>query len=394
MSATGDPRRPRCPVIHETSVTPCPVEELTPLLQWLEGGDAVDTARAFPRGTALPGGRLDLCKQSLGPAHATRIMEHLPSHVRHLLLGTDGLGDTGARALATHIERADTLETVYLGCNAITAQGAQALAGALADSERARALWLKRNPLGAEGAHALARMLGRNRHLRTLDLANTMLGDEGVLALTAAIAEHPALERLYLGANGMTAHSAEALGRAVSGHSSLRALYLSTNRLGDEGVRALVRGARDARLTTLSLASNDLGDDGVEDVFVWAAQTGVERLELGTARDQRPLGELPNRLTDASGPALAAFLGADPLLRSLDMRGNRWTTRGALVLEPELSRNRHLVALWWGRHVARRTRRRLRRILDRNAATYVPTPIHPDVQAIQSVYRTAPEVSP
>src|SRR5258708_6944721 len=81
---------------------PCDLAELAPLLQHLRhGADALD-ALAFPRGTLLPGGRLDLCKQAIGPVGAQAVTAALQNndHVRHLLFGADGLGDVGARAVA------------------------------------------------------------------------------------------------------------------------------------------------------------------------------------------------------------------------------------------------------------------------------------------------------
>src|SRR5215207_10005424 len=105
---------------------PCPAEELTPLLEALRRGEPPAEARAFPRGTWLPDGRLDLCKQAIGPDGARAVMaavRHAP-HVRHLLLGADGLGDEGARAVAELAAARGELCTVYLGGNFITAEGA------------------------------------------------------------------------------------------------------------------------------------------------------------------------------------------------------------------------------------------------------------------------------
>ncbi|MEU3496434.1 hypothetical protein ABZ747_23455 [Kitasatospora cineracea] len=54
---------------------PRPAAELAPLLAWLRTGTGTGTDRRidFPAGTALPNGRLDLCKQQLGP-QGTRLV--------------------------------------------------------------------------------------------------------------------------------------------------------------------------------------------------------------------------------------------------------------------------------------------------------------------------------
>src|SRR5205823_3849454 len=81
---------------------PCEPAELTPLLEHLARGEAVSGPRAFPRGTLLPDGRLDLCKQGVGPLGTRAVASALPGHpqVVHLLLGADGLGNAGAEAVA------------------------------------------------------------------------------------------------------------------------------------------------------------------------------------------------------------------------------------------------------------------------------------------------------
>jgi len=46
---------------------PCDPLELEPLLRAVQSGHGPSEARTFPRGALLPDGRLDLCKQQLGP---------------------------------------------------------------------------------------------------------------------------------------------------------------------------------------------------------------------------------------------------------------------------------------------------------------------------------------
>jgi hypothetical protein len=131
-------------------VVPRPVAELGPLLDWLRAGRPAGERLDFAVGTALPDGRLDLCKQGLGAEGAALVAEALaqgPSPVRHLLLGTDGLGDEGAEAVAGG---SGDVETLYLGCNGITAGGACRIADQLrASPQVVTGVWLKRNPWAA-----------------------------------------------------------------------------------------------------------------------------------------------------------------------------------------------------------------------------------------------------
>ncbi|ROR37354.1 hypothetical protein [Kitasatospora cineracea] len=56
---------------------PRPAAELAPLLAWLRTGTGTDRRIDFPAGTALPNGRLDLCKQQLGPQGARLVADAL-----------------------------------------------------------------------------------------------------------------------------------------------------------------------------------------------------------------------------------------------------------------------------------------------------------------------------
>ncbi|WP_234476245.1 hypothetical protein [Streptomyces sp. MBT65] len=59
------------------SVVPRPVTELGPLLDWLRAGRPAGERLDFAVGTALPDGRLDLCKQELGAEGAALVAEAL-----------------------------------------------------------------------------------------------------------------------------------------------------------------------------------------------------------------------------------------------------------------------------------------------------------------------------
>ncbi|MFB9673916.1 hypothetical protein [Streptosporangium vulgare] len=155
--------------------------DLDGLLAWLRSGRPVTRRTDFAVGTAMPGGRLDLCKQALGPRGAELVAEALPHRgpTRHLLMGTDGLGDAGA-GTGAEAATASGAETLYLGCNGITVTGACRIADRLMASPGiVRGLWLKRNPLGPEGGRLVGEAVASG--LSTVDLVQTRL-DAGGLA--------------------------------------------------------------------------------------------------------------------------------------------------------------------------------------------------------------------
>jgi hypothetical protein len=391
MSGEKPDRPPvACPLVRDPSFEPCDPAELEPLLHWLESGLPATELLNFRRGTALPDGRLDLCKQAIGPGGMERVLAalHPGSGVKHLLLGADGLGDEGARSLAGHMASGGRLETAFLGCNRIGATGAAALCEALGDDTSLRGLWLKRNPLGDEGARAVAGLLRRNRTLRTLDLVNTGIGKAGLAAILDALAENPSVERLYLGGNGI--EDAAPIAALLRARPTLRELYLSANRLGDEGCAVLAAALPASGLGVLSLASNGIGQHGL-DRLVAGLGPGLHALLLGHSPSARFVGAAPNHVGDPGAVRLADHLRGDTALRKLDLRGNGITTRGAKALAAALDENRTLTSLDLGLGIARRAKRVIAGALARNRGRVGPSSIPPDVAAIRSVTRTHSE---
>ncbi len=313
----------------DTPFTPCPLEELTPLLRHLWAGDPVGDVTAFPRGTMTPDGRLDLCKQSIGVDGCRDVTSALRCnpHVKCLLLGTDGIGDTGAGVVADLLERSELLTTVYLGCNWIGGEGAARLADAVSENRAVTGLWLKRNPLRDEGAFALAAMLRRNTTLRVLDLVNTGFGADGLTAILSTLTEAgtgAGVERLYLGGNGLGPGSAPLLGDLLRHNTCLKALQLNVNALGDTGASVLAEGLRgNTTLRELGLASNGLGTDGLCAVLGAAmSHPALRSVDLSYARSTRALRGTANAFGDReSRLALRAFAVANPRC-AVNIRGS------------------------------------------------------------------------
>ena len=370
----------RCPAIEHPDVPPIHPADLDPLLARLAAAEPVEADEVFAVGTLRPAGRVDLCKQGLGPCGVARLLPVAAAsrHATHLLLGTNAIGNEGAAAAAAALTPGHRIETLYLGCNRIDAAGVTALAGHLAGDQAVRALWLKRNPVGDAGARALAAMLRRNEAIRTLDLVNTGLTSDGLRALLMALAVRARpLERLYLGGNGLDA-GASGLLAALIRDGGVRELYLTSNHLGDAGAAALAGTAGPERRVSLGLGGNGIGPDGARALA--AALGGIEALDLGRAPSERTLGAPPNRTGDEGAAALAAALPGSPL-RRLELRHTGITGRGAKALLAATGEDTRLEYVGLGPGVPRRVKREL-------APRLRPaTRVHPDLRAIASVYR-------
>ncbi|MFC7511408.1 gala protein [Streptomyces thermocarboxydus] len=232
-------------------------------------------------------------------------------HARHVLLGTNAIGDEGALTVARALAEGHGLRTLYLGCNRIGPDGVTALADALSADGTVRALWLKRNPVGDDGVTALAAMLRRNTTLRTLDLVNTGATTASLRLLLDALTGRPhPVERLFLGGNGLTADSAELLAAFVR-DAGVRELYLPANHLGDRGAAVLAAAAAgSAHPVRLGLGGNGIGPAGARALA--DALGGIEALDLGRPMSERSLGAPANATGDDGAHALASALPGSP----------------------------------------------------------------------------------
>ncbi|WP_418960605.1 ribonuclease inhibitor [Streptomyces tritici] len=393
----NEPERTDAPFAGVPAVVPRSVAELAPLLDWLRGGAAADRRLDFPAGTAMPDGRLDLCKQALGPEGAALIAEALgdtagPPRVRHLLLGTDGLGDDGAAGVAERTVGAG-VETLYLGCNGITAGGACRIADGLRASEHVvRGVWLKRNPLGPGGGRAAADLVAAASELRTLDLVQTGLDPAGLAvlaeALLTAASDGRRIERLFVGGNALGRTGAAPLA-ALLAAGAIGELYVSAARLGDEGALLLARALERApygRTTRLSVASNGIGPQAAARLVAAAAGAGVELLDLGRVRAAGTLGAADNHLDLAATTAIGEALTARAhRLTHLVLAHTGLRSREAHRLLDTAPRAATPTRYVLGKGIATSIRRRL----EQHCASVPPPAVPEDVRAVHSVHRTA-----
>lgn len=359
----------RCPAISDPERGLAAPGDFDGILARLGASAPVTGAEEFARGLVRPDGRVDLCKQGVGPVQVARVVRAAVGspHAVHLLLGTNGLGADGAKAVADALTPGHGIRTVYLGCNRIDAEGMGPLAARLAVDDGVKALWLKRNPIGDAGVARLCAALGSNTSLRTLDLVNTGLTTRGLEGLADALsARTPCMERVFLGGNGLRRDAVPALARIVR-DGGVRELYLAVNQLGDDGVAALAEAVAGYPMTL------GLGGNGIRDVSALARSLRAwVALDLARPPSERALGGQSNVVGD-DGAALFAAALPGSALRRLDLRFTGITGRGARLL---LDHDLDYLGINGG--VPRRMRRQ---------APRSETGPHEDIQAIASVYR-------
>lgn len=280
---------------------------------------------SFPRGAHYTDGRIDLCKQVVGPDHIRTLMRAIIQNpfVQHFLLGNNIIGVVGGEAIGTFLStrhRESRIKTWYLAGNALDATGIEYVTRGLAFDTDCESLWLKRNPLQPEGIKRVADMLRTNRTIRVLDLTNTACLDEGVHYLFDALQENTTLQLLYLDANGITTKGAARIGKYFEtvGRPGLVGLFLGMNRICDGGTKAIIHGLKSyPYLTNLCLSSNRITRDGLN-TLVRRLPISLLYLDLGMYKSTPDMGELPNYFSGC-GDLLAQLIERPSNLVGLDI---------------------------------------------------------------------------
>jgi Ran GTPase-activating protein (RanGAP) involved in mRNA processing and transport len=371
-SADSEAKYIVCPVI---GVEPAVYvgEAVTPVVEYLLREQGLPAQElTFPVGTITTDGRLDLCKQNLGPEGAAQIVDAIKknSWVKHLLLGTNNIGDAGAQVLSEAVAHNARLETLYVGCNNIHEAGTVALCHALEQNSHIRSVWFKRNPIGKASVPALIRLLTRNSNIRTLDLVNTCL-EEGFLELFDYLAANNTLERLYLSGNYLTPRYMEAAATMLKKNKSLRGLFVSVNLFGDEGARHLADGlAANTTLEELSVASCGIGEAGTLHLVdgLWQ-HPALRSLDMGYAPSTQVLKAAPNSINAVAAEKLWQWLQVVPRLEVLNL---------VKTGMPQQYKERFAALGVAGKPISV--------IMDGMNVTS-RFPLHPDSAAIKSVYR-------
>jgi len=312
------------------------------------------TETVFPRGTLCSDGRLDLCKQVIGPKGVPDLELSLKidgssatPRIKHLLLGNNIAGLNLALSVSKLIKDKSThITTWYIAGNNLDSNSISPIAEALQTDTQVLQLWLKRNPLKTLGAIPLGKMCSLNSYLQVLDLTNTGLLDEGGKIICDAIAnnQNSALKVIYLESNGLTIETVPNICNMIQ-KSKITDLCLGCNRIGDKGVIMLAEIIQ--FLEHFELSSCGIGPRGVQVLAdKLKTNTSLKKLDLGFLKSTNALGEIPNAMGNEGAGALASALTQNSTLLSLNILHNGIYQQGVSDLSKALiTSNRTLLHL-------------------------------------------------
>jgi hypothetical protein len=377
-----------------------PIEELQPFFDYMKKNTKVEIDneeefnrfikgsnnvkfREFTRGAYYQDGRIDLCKQVIGPPHIYGLMESISQnpHIEHFLLGNNIIGDLGAHYIAEFIknEHKPKIKTWYIAGNAITEKGVAEIADALKNDKHANSLWLKRNPLTSEGVKHIAEMLKVNDTLEILDLHNTFMQDTGTKYLFEALKENTKLHSLYIDANHITKEGAKYIADyfeylVETQRTGVTYLWLSMNRIEDDGVILISNALKKyGKMIGLCVGSNRITHIGakvllesLEDskTMVW--------LDCGYYKATHDMGELPNLFGNESTPYIKKFLEKNQSVQYFSIYNNTIDLECLHDIVESMKNNTSICLFVYGQnHIKTSTDKQLNKmikeIIDRNS---------------------------
>ncbi|KOO32853.1 hypothetical protein Ctob_010456 [Chrysochromulina tobinii] len=240
-----------------------------------------------------------------------------------LCLGSNSIGDEGAKAIAEALKVNTVMTELNLSWNLIGVDGAKAIAEALKVNTAVTTLYLNHNSFGDEGAIAIAEALKVNEVLTTLDLYRHDIGPEGAIAIAEALKVNAVVTNLNLRSNSIGVEGAKAIAEALKVNAVLTELSLWNNNIGPEGAIAIAEALKvNAVVTTLSLWKNSIGDEGAIAI--------AEALKVNAVVTTLSLG--CNSIGDEGAIAIAEALKVTTVLTKLDILGSGGDGSGVPLL--------------------------------------------------------------
>lgn len=387
-------------------------DKMQPLYDWLAESTRNSLAKLnendlkFLKGTVTTDGRLDLCKQVIGPNGVQPLLDSMQNskHIDRILLGNNIIGDDGAKLIADFIASGkSTILIWYIAGNNITSIGMSEIVKALLNDKQVNGLWLKRNPLKPDGMIPICDLLLHNQTIQVLDLLNCGLLDSGVSILFEGLKQNKTLKHLYLSANGITpiglAKMLDYFKQVEK--SQLETLFLGCNRIGNEGAELISKCLKYApKLERLNLSSSRIGSLGMKCLCdVLSGNETIRIVDLGYQRSTMDLGELNNFIQDEGVEYLSQILKYTNLI-SLNITHNHVTQNGFQILVDSIRENQTMCYLDYGQfgvHFNAVTIECLKSYLKRNKELFLAKNSEKDLESviipehvkeIYSVYRT------
>ncbi len=313
-----------------------PLEELKPFFDHLSGNNTIEF-KQFQRGTVFPDGRMDLCKQVVGPTWIGHLMESLKTNdkIEHFLLGNNITGSQGGIHIKNFLlgERKCKIKTWYLAGSDFDTEACKNICDGLMNDTDCEALWLKRNPIYSDGMIFIKNLLKTNKTIQILDLHNCGIGfrkeaydakesdyelyktSDGIKELFDGLKDNTTLKHLYLDANGLTVDSCKYIAeyfnyKKNTNQKGINSLWIDMNVLGDDGVKMIVESLNGypyiKRLCIGAVYMSNVGMGYVSSNLKDSPSLKV--LDLSLYKATADMGTLPNNISNDGVQKVCEFI--------------------------------------------------------------------------------------
>ena len=310
----------------------------------------------FNKGAVYTDGRMDLCKQVVGPLWINRLMKSLKDNdqIKHFLLGNNIIGTVGALAIKNFLldKHKPKIQTWYLAGNDINSEGIEYLVDGLQYDRDVKELWLKRNPIKITGMIHIKRLLENNQNIITLDLHNVATLDDGLVHLAEGLKNNKSLRNLYLEANGTTekgvTYLIEYFDYLVSnGKKGITSLWIGMNRIGDDGISKLVKSIGNyPHMERLCIGSNMITSVSCPVIYeAFKSHPSLKVLDLGMYKSTADMGEITNRISNEGVPFIVKLIKENKTIEYLSILHNDISNEAMKHIESALRENDTLLYL-------------------------------------------------
>lgn len=312
------------------------LEELKPFFDHLSENKDIEF-KQFQRGTVYPNGRMDLCKQVVGPTWIGHLMESLKTNdkIEHFLLGNNITGSQGGIHIKNFLlgEKKSKIKTWYLAGSDFDTNACKNICEGLMNDTDCEALWLKRNPIYADGMTYIGNLLKVNKTIQILDLHNCGIGfkkeayfaknneyeqyktSDGIEELFESLKNNTTLKHLYLDANGLNKDSCKYIAeyfnfKKNTNQRGINSLWIDMNVIGDDGVKIIVESMNGypylKRLCIGSVYMSNVGMSYVSDNLKNSSSLKV--LDLSLYKATADMGTLPNNISNDGVQNVCEFI--------------------------------------------------------------------------------------
>lgn len=312
--------RPLSKQIKEPTPMPVeisPLEELKPFLDYLNSNKEIEpnfsenkfsgeNCMKFIRGSIYQDGRMDLCKQVVGPNWINHLMDSLKNNdkIEHFLLGNNIINIEGALAIKNFLlsNHKSKIQTWYLAGNCIDKQGIKYICEGLTNDINMKYLWLKRNPIHSDGCLYISELLKSNQYIKILDLHNCAIMNDGLKYLCQGLMYNNSLRYLYLDANGINSEGASYLTNYFKNkrEKGITSLWIDMNRFENDGIEMILNALKNyPYIKRLNIGSNGLLAPICETIYnTFKESKSLKVLDLGMYKSTIDMGEMSNKLNE------------------------------------------------------------------------------------------------